>query len=204
MSRINRIVCLFILSIICSYAGLDSTQSIDTTFVVLIDCTGDGVEDSIVYRISGSTWMVPLTATYTIKSAGKTILDETSSDEALDGQFPSEDIFEGCTEYLTCKKEWYFNRVPKKMVQLVDKKSEQRESLLDSTSGMSIPDLVGMFYADSLGYSRKKTKSAVRKLTAHLRKNDFVILTIPVIPIYPSIPRIYDPTHKRFIGLFGL
>lgn len=87
---------------------------------------------------------------------------------------------------------------------LYDLKNVRRKDLLDSTSDMSIPSIVKRRYMDSLGFSRKKAKAEVVKLSALLRKQTIALLNIPALPVYRSIPRIYDPLQRRFINLFGL
>jgi hypothetical protein len=204
IKAIYKIIILVLSVISVSFAVADTSYKIDTTKILAVDITGDGEGDSIFCRITGESWEKPFTTHYRIVSKSKTILSETASDEALDQEFGNPSMIEGCDGYLPCKKEWYLEKLAGEVLMIYDLKNKRRKDLLDSTSDRSINNIARQIYIDSLGFSRKKAKAESKKLSAFLRKKKIVLINIPALPVYRSIPRIYDPLQKRFIGLFGL
>jgi len=197
---------LAVLLLSISYGAVDSsdtTEKINLKTAIPLDINADKKMDTILCEITGESWNSPFTVKYTITGNGTEILSETSSDDAIDGEFGNANAMDWCKDYMSCKKKWYVKKLPKDLSIVIKQGDEKRENLFDTLSDMAIPSLAQKFYADSLGYSKDKASLAAKKLIAFLKKNDFVLITIPANPVYRPFPRLYDPFSKRFIQLFG-
>lgn len=196
--RTFKIVILFLSLVAFSYAG------IDTTIGISIDLTADGINDSLFCHLTGVSWKKPLKVTYKILSKNKLIFSETYDDKIFDEDFNNRNNLDWCDkEYLICKKKWYFEIMWKKIIKTVKLKDKRRDWLFDTTSNTSIPRLVEKLFIDSLGYSKDKAVVEAKKLTTNLKKRNFSCLVLPIHPIYPSFPSLYEPHSKKLIILYG-
>jgi hypothetical protein len=194
---------IVIFSLFMAFGIKDTTTKIDTTFVITADITRDEKDDSLVIHVTGESWKKPFTTEYTIISNNKTILSESSTDDAIDQDFGDPNMMDWCKEYIPCKKDWYFTRLKKNAVVIIQNKKALEKELLDEKSDMSIPALARQYYINNLKMPKKKAKAESLKLFAMLKKKDIVLIVLPVLPVHRSFPRFYDPLHKNFIQLFG-
>lgn len=184
-------------------ATVDSMVAVDTVFAVAVRLGADSIPDTITCRISALSWKKPFSVIYTIKVDGIKVFSETSNDGAIDQDFADPNMMDFCEGYIPCKKKWYLTMLPKDIVKIFKPGDEQRMSLLDTASDMSLMALSKKYYQDSLGYSKQKAGQEMRRLLIYLQKKDIVCIIIPAMPIYKSFPRFYDPLKKRFIQLYG-
>ena len=98
---------------------------------------------------------------------------------------------------------WYFQELPSRLIKTVNLDDDHRQSLFDTSSDFSISSTLLRLYSDSLRIEKYKAVALVKKYTAALAKRSFVMLEIPVIPAFPSFPRLYDPQSKGFIMILG-
>lgn len=204
MYKKNFTIAFFILSLITfSYAIVDTASKVDTTFFLTVDLTADDTCDTIFCHLTGESWKKPFMATFKIKSKDTIIFSVTYNDEIYDEEFGSNNIDWCDKEYLVCKEKWYFEMMWKEMIKTVKLKDKRRKRLFDTTSNTSIPQVIEKLYIDSLGYSKDKAAAESKKLTAILKKRDFSCLVLPLHPVYPSFPKLYDPISNKFIMLFG-
>lgn len=198
------LVVLAIAAIQSSVEAVPQTaEQIDTTIIISIDLTGDEKDDSIFCHITSESWKKPFTVEYKIVCNGEVILEQTSSDEALDQDFGQPSMMDWCEGYVPCKKEWYIKRLPKEAIKVFKPGDKKRKDFFDTTSDMSLAFFARQLYVDSLGYSKEKATSELKRLKSFFKKKDIVYFMIPVLPVYKSYPRFYDPVHKKIIQLYG-
>ena len=177
---------------------------IDTTIVHVKELTGDDKKDTIRCHLLADNWKTPITVTYTVISNNKIILHEKHTNDMFDDEFGTTDMDGSCTgDYLSCKKKWYYNELPGRLIKTVSKNSETHRDLLDMTNDYSIPSALTKFYRDSLHLKKKECAELVKKYTNELKKRDIVLMEVPVLLKYFSFPRLYDPKSGSFVMIIG-
>lgn len=178
----------------------DFPGKIDTAVYAVGKITGTQANDTVVCHITAENWQAPMTIEYTIIGQKARKFKEIWTNKAFDDEFGTSDMDDGCTEsYLTCKQRFYLQVLPQRVIKKIPRSSDTFHTMFDSTSDYSIQSIFYNYYLDSLHMNEADARAALKKITQKLEKQDLTLVEIPVVPKYPSFPRLFDPLSEKFI-----
>jgi hypothetical protein len=162
-------------------------QSIDTTFVRIIDIDYDGIKDSIILNIKGQSMERPFSWSFSVKSNQKLIYSCQRDDAWLDKFFSDTNYVGNCKDYLNCKKAYYFDYLPTKII--------NKSIKIDSKAIHYCPNC-------KTKYSIDKIKAISNELTNRIKENGFIYyLEIPQSAVQDDFPIAFSDNAGSFVTI---
>ena len=167
---------------------------VDSTIVVLIDITDDGLLDSLIVRVEGESMERPLHWSVEIKSEGRAIYRH-SSDRATDTWLDEHFGEPGWGD----KASFYFSTLPGRLAERVQLTDRNTMFQRDAPNGIYalIPQEL-----KKRGVSDQSEIDAVIAGIIERLKTGTVVLSIPISPLQDRAPMIYVPEIGEFLTFY--
>ena len=160
----------------------DRATRIDRTIVRMVDLTRDGKPEKVTLRIQGESIRDPFKWAIEIDSDGRRIFFKEQVDSRIDRFFNDPQYIQGCNDYESCKKKWYFDEL---MDNFLVEADPSLSEILQKKAGPfpGYNDLAGM-----ICQTGKATLDEAKKIIESLKRD---VLDGRVIGIEPEVNPAY-------------
>jgi len=177
-----------------------SFGQIDTT-IVLSEIGRNGCPVSVLYRIDAPSFEAPFHWTITATdAAGKLVWSHAATDSSIEPMLKAGGILPHCDTYETCKKEYYFNRIPAEIFQ--HRVFEKANGIFDRNSDGSVYRVLLDHLMKTAGASREGSIRRVEAVANQLQTEGGWILSIPISPVQNHFPLVYVSSSHQFVPFY--
>lgn len=170
-------------------------NNVDTTQIIFSHSIETEEFDSVLIRVTAKSWNAPVTWYLQVISKDKLIYAYRSIDSLIDAFFEDTSYVGGCTNYLTCKKNYYLEIIKEGLI-----KNFNCENDPNNICSQSVPTLTKKFYLDSLKFSAERTKESLIALQKQLQSTNKV-LVIPMSPVENYKTIVFDKKNGVFVPI---
>lgn len=201
-----RIHILILFSLVMFPINLSAKSNIDAgpidkQLVKKVNLTGNGKQDKIILHLTAKNIKAPFLWTLTIISKGKQIYSYRSDDTWLNNFFGDKDYIGGCTDYISCKKKYYYHDLIDEIIQ-TNNKSINVDGILDKSQTNTLYPLGRKQLKECCNIIGEQAESILNKLEAKFRSGKAITVNIPISPVQDNSPLIFVPEIDRFIEFY--
>lgn len=181
-------------------ASADQRLGIDRTFIAKGDITGDGISETLIVHITGTSLEAPFKWSVVIAALNGTEIFQINRDDSWLDKFFNDKGYEiGCSDYASCKERYYFHDIPEAIFASI--KPSHTAWSLDDFKASNLRDTVTAYLAPK-GVSTQTISKVIGEMRAILDKPGFLSLEVPVSAVKSLPPMIWVPSLKEFIPYY--
>ena len=173
---------------------------IDTVITLALAGT-DSCPVTVSYRVEAPALTSPFRWRIEVRDRnGEEIFSRCVLDTLIDPLFHERGLLPGCSGYVSCKRAYYFGRIPG---------GAFRRTVLPPSSEVFNRDSPGSLYhitlaflADSLSMSRLEAERHVQEIARMLPGPGAWVLSVPRSPVRDEPPLVYYPPLNRFLPFY--
>lgn len=193
---IRRVFFLSVLILLCSLAF---AQSINKRLVKYVDFTGDGNPENITLTLKAKDFKAAMRWTLTISSGKKLLMSRTKHDVRME-QFFDPQYVTNCTDYIECKKKWYYHDILDSLV--VPASRYDMEGILDKSRGNTLHPLGKKYLAQCCKIGPERAEQILAKIERRIRAGTAVLIAIPDTPDSVGPLLTLCPEIGRFVPVY--
>jgi hypothetical protein len=195
-----RLATLAGLILVAANAQAMDGNAVDRAFTATGDITGDGAQDQLVIHVSGRSMTSPFTWTLVIKDPqGHVLLDMKTDDSKSDAFFAQRGYEDNCSDYVSCKQQYYFKDIPKAVFDCLQ--PVQRRKLPDGSDDMSWKPFAVEFFAKHKVPTAIQ-RAAMAEMQRTLSQASLPILVVPMSPVQSGPPMVWVQAVRSFVPIF--
>lgn len=175
------------------------TKSINETITSKIDLTGDNIPEKVTLILKSHDIFSPFLWEMTISDNNGAFFEVSGFDTDIDINFNDKGYLQGCYDYLSCKKKWYYEE---KINIIVPYSKVNIKGVTDRRQTNTLYNIGYKFLVEDCKITDNDASIILKNIEKKIINNEAVFIMIPMAPASGSVLMVFSPEIRKLVPIY--